>query len=148
MSDRIAPGSTLIRNTLQKSLEGLAAGTLHHAAPVQLTASEFDDVRVSVQSKAEDVNALVVSIAGPSGALPAGAQEVAAGAYAQYATVRHTPLPSLFHPSSPAPTQVHTTILPLVFRVAFGRQRRRRRRMERCFKPLHPPSCVVARRGM
>ena len=130
MSDRIAPGSTLIRNTLQKSLEGLVAGTLHQAAPVQLTASEFDDVRVSVQSRAEDVNALVVSIAGPSGVLPAGAQEVAAGAYAQYATVRHTSLPSLSHPSSAAPAQVDTATLALVFRVdffsccCFGRQRR------------------------
>jgi hypothetical protein len=92
MSDRIAPGSTLIRNTLQKSLEGLAAGTLHTAAPVQLTASEFDDVRLSVQSKQDDANVLVVSIGrGPGGVLPAGAAEVAAGAYAQYATVRNPP---------------------------------------------------------
>lgn len=100
MSDRIAPGSTLIRNTLQKSLEGLAAGTLHLAAPVQLTASEFDDVRISVQSKQGDANVLVVSIAGPSGVLPAGAQEVTAGAYAQYATVRPLPLPLPLSPAS------------------------------------------------
>jgi hypothetical protein len=81
MSDRIAPGSTLIRNTLARALDGLLA-------PVMLTASEFDDVRVAVQSKAEDADVLVVSIAGPAGALPEGAREVAAGAYAQYASVR------------------------------------------------------------
>ena len=44
MSDRIAPGSTLIRNTLKARLEGLASGGAQGVL-MQLTASEFDDVR-------------------------------------------------------------------------------------------------------
>jgi hypothetical protein len=85
MSDRIAPGSTLIRNTLNTRLDGLAAGTAQAALAVNC--SEFDDVRLGIQSKPEDAGVLLVSIAGPAGVLPAGAADVAAGAYAQYAKV-------------------------------------------------------------
>lgn len=87
MSDRIAPGSTLIRNTLNARLDAVEAGVTTHEL-LQLSASEFDDVRLGIQS-ADGPN-LVVSIGGPTGVLPAGAQEVAAGAYSQYAKVRAT----------------------------------------------------------
>lgn len=87
MSDRIAPGSTLIRNTLNARLDAVEAGVTTHEL-LQLSASEFDDVRLGIQS-ADGPN-LVVSIGGPAGVLPAGAQEVAAGAYSQYAKVRAT----------------------------------------------------------
>ena len=93
MSDRIAPGSTLIRNAVRRSLDALDAGTLATAPPLQLTANEFGGVRAAVQTKADAAGVLVVSIAGPAGVLPAGAAEVAAGAYAQYGTVRHQAAP-------------------------------------------------------
>ena len=87
MSDRIAPGSTLIRNTLNARLDAVEAGVTTHEL-LQLSASEFDDVRLGIQS-ADGPN-LVVSIGGPTGVLPAGAQEVAAGRVLQYAKVRAT----------------------------------------------------------
>ena len=44
-------------------------------------------MRLSIQSKPDAPSVLVLSIAGPAGVLPEGAQDVAAGAYAQYGKV-------------------------------------------------------------
>ena len=89
MSDRIAPGSTLIRNTLNARLDAVEAGVTTHEL-LQLSASEFDDVRLHPERGWTESGR---SIGGPAGVLPAGAQEVAAGAYSQYAKVRATRRP-------------------------------------------------------
>ena len=88
--DRIPPGSTLIRDTLNARLNTL--GSPANQSILAVNSSEFDDVRLAIQTKsAEDLETLIISLAGAAASLPEGAKEVAAGAYSGYAVVLPTP---------------------------------------------------------